>query len=82
MNSIEDVRSKSPEDRLNYFQEKLSELIKLTDISQIPTLGIGTGAIASQITLIDLQNEEMLKRYGLRRIDTPADEAPSNPLAN
>jgi len=86
MIEIIDVRDKPVEERLRYFQEKLAQLIQLTDITQTPALGQSPSAIVAQIIILDLQNPEMLKKYGLRRVepltDLPKSDAPKNPLAN
>lgn len=78
---MDDVRRKTPEERLAYFQEKLAELIKKTDMEPLPTLAYGNSGIAAQITIIDLQNPTVLQKYG-RRLREPIDDKPSNPIAN
>jgi hypothetical protein len=72
---------KTFEERTRTFQEGLTKLMKECDIEPIPTIGIGTGAIIATITLIDLQNPDMLKKYG-RTLIKNVDEEPQNPLAN
>lgn len=75
------------EKRLTRFQEELMELIKKYDVEPIPTLLQGTSSstmsFVAQITLIDLQNETMLKKYGREKLPTPptspAPGAPEEP---
>lgn len=89
------LKDKSIVERLQAFQEGLAQLIRDTDIEPIPTLHIGVSAMVSQITLIDLQNEAMLKQFGREKVkvaDAPVEESgtpppdeeepPFNPRAN
>lgn len=78
---MEDVRKKTPEERLAYFQGKLAELIKNTDIEPVPQIIIGVATHAAVVTLIDTQNPAVLKKYGLERRNPP-DDPPPNPIAN
>ena len=75
--------------RMAKFQEELAGLIRKYDIEPIPTLFHGTSAIIANITLIDLKDPAMLRKYG-RMVVPPADggkekeedEAPINPRIN
>lgn len=69
------------EERNKAFQEGVAKLIKEHDIEMIPTIAIGTGAIIAQITLLDLRDPEMLRKYG-RALIPKVDAPPANPLAN
>jgi len=81
---VDNIKNKPYEERLTYFQQKFGELMKETDIEAIPTLHPGISAIVAQITLIDIQNPEMLKKYGLKKRE-PVDstqKSSNNPLVN
>lgn len=78
---MDDVRRKTPEERLAYFQEKLTELITKTDIEPVPQMVHGTATLAAVVTLIDKQNPIVRKKYGLPPLESTGTEPP-NPIAN
>lgn len=89
MITIEDIRDKTPQERVDYFQEKLDQLIKLTDITQTPALLQTPSSLGAYIVMVDMQNPQLMQKYGLKKVEQEkVDEPPSgtpppaNPLAN
>lgn len=78
---IEDVKHLPAQERVAYFRKIVGELVEKTDVEAIPTLGQGVSALVANITLIDLQDDKMLERFGRTRVKK-ADDAPINPRAN
>lgn len=80
-NLLEDVTKLPIEERAKYFQEKMSLLIRLTDCEPIPTMFYGNTSAVATMTLIDIQNDEMLAKYGRVKIpNTKADAPPPEPV--
>ena len=75
---------KSYEKRLTEFQEELHKLCAKYDIEIIATLAQAPAAIIAQIRLIDMTDDELIKRYGLERVKTPEKQKNSslNPSRN
>lgn len=76
------------EERLEHLRKGLEELCKYDRIEVLPVIASTPQAIVAQIRFIDLNNKEVLKRYGLepiedKAVDAPVEEdTPSNPLRN
>ena len=74
---VENVTHLPVEQRMAYFQQKLAELIHKTDIEPIPNLAYAPRALLAEIVIIDLQNPEMLKKYGREKVEkTPEPASP------
>jgi len=75
--------SGSFEERSKKFQEELVKLCKVYGIEIFPVLATTPNALIAQIRFLDLTNEEVLKKYGLKRVASASNtDSPLNPRVN
>lgn len=76
---------RSFEERLTDLQKELVEICKKYDIEITAALRSTPQSIIATIIFLDLNNDDILKKYGLTRTAKPVDTAdgvPLNPLKN
>lgn len=71
------------ETRLAEFRTNLTKLCKLYRIEILPKLTSTPNALLAQILFLDMNNKELLKKYGLEELpDEPPEDQSLNPVRN
>ena len=70
--------------RLKEFQDALTKICRVYRIEILPTIGSTPQAIIAQMRFIDMNDPEVMKRYGLKEIaeTAPENKTNTNPVRN
>lgn len=84
MGDNENIDKRPYEERLADIQDALKKLCLLYRIEILPTLGTTVNALVAQLRFLDMNNPEIMKKYGLEAPDgTPIEKDSSlNPVRN